>query len=98
MTEDQLEQETLGWLKSLDYDYRFGPDIAFDGPTPERRDYRGVILHQRLEAALRKNNSGIPQVAIDDAIGQIMNLGSQSPLGSNRSFHQLLTTGIDVQY
>ena len=98
MTEDQLEQEALDWLKSLDYDYRFGPDIAFDGPTPERRDYRGVILHRRLEAALKRLNPDVPQIALDDALSQVVNLGAQSLIGSNRSFYQLLTSGIKIQY
>lgn len=98
MTEDQLEQETLGWLKSIGYEHRFGPDIAFDGNSPERRDYRGVLLSRRLESALLRLNPGIPQAALDDAIGQISNLGAQSLVGSNRTFHQLLTSGIKVQY
>ncbi len=33
MTEDQLEQETLGWLADAGYSYRYGPDIAPDGWT-----------------------------------------------------------------
>ena len=40
MTEDQLEQEALGWLADLGYTHVYGPDIAFDGTTPERKDYR----------------------------------------------------------
>lgn len=53
MTEDQLEQETLGWLQSLGYQHRFGPDIACDGPIPEWRDYRGVILPRLISGQLR---------------------------------------------
>ena len=40
MTEDQLEQEALGWLADVGYQHRYGPDLAPDGPAPERRDYR----------------------------------------------------------
>ena len=36
MTEDQLEQEALGWLGSVGYTHLYGPDIAFDGKPPER--------------------------------------------------------------
>lgn len=36
MTEDQLEQETLAWLQDVGYTHLCGPDIAHDGPTPER--------------------------------------------------------------
>ena len=40
MTEDQLEQETLGWLQDVGYTHLYGPDIAFDGSSPERANYR----------------------------------------------------------
>jgi len=31
MTEDQLEQETLGWLPDVGWQHRFGPDDASRG-------------------------------------------------------------------
>jgi type I restriction enzyme R subunit len=34
MTEDQLEQETLGWLNEVGYSTLYGPDIAVDGDAP----------------------------------------------------------------
>lgn len=40
MTEDQLEQEALAWLQDVGYTHSYGPDIAHDGPTPERANYR----------------------------------------------------------
>jgi type I restriction enzyme R subunit len=40
MTEDQLEQEALGWLADVGYQHRNGPELAPDGSTPERSDYR----------------------------------------------------------
>ena len=44
MTEDQLEQETLGWLSELGYSVHSGYDIAHDGPNPQRASYRQVLL------------------------------------------------------
>jgi type I restriction enzyme R subunit len=35
MTEDQLEQEALGWLAEAGYGTLFGPDIVPDGVAPE---------------------------------------------------------------
>jgi len=52
MTEDQLEQETLAWLQGVGYTHRYGPDIAFDGASPERADYRQVLLPFRLREAI----------------------------------------------
>jgi hypothetical protein len=40
MTEDQLEQEVLGWLSEVGYATLYGIDIAPDGNSPERSDYR----------------------------------------------------------
>ena len=36
MTEDQLEQEVLGWLADVGWQHRYGPDLAPDGIAPER--------------------------------------------------------------
>ena len=52
MTEDQLERDTLAWLQDVGYTHRRGPDIAFDGATPERPDYRQVLLVHRLREAM----------------------------------------------
>jgi len=38
-TESIIEQAALDWLASLGYACAFGPDLAFDGPAPERPDY-----------------------------------------------------------
>ncbi len=56
MTEDQLEQETLGWLADVGYRHVYGPDIAVDGATPERSNYTQVILLERLRAAIARLN------------------------------------------
>jgi len=98
MTEDQLEQEALGWLADLGYAHLYGPDIAFDGPTPERKDYREVLLAQRLSHAIDRLNPGIPLPARQDALQQVMSLGIPAQLSANRRFHQLLVTGVPVQY
>ncbi len=63
MTEDQLEQETLAWLQDVGYTHRYGPDIAFDGSSPERADYRQVVLPFRLREAINRLNPGIPVAA-----------------------------------
>ena len=55
MTEDQLEQEALGWLQDVGYAHRYGPDIAHDGPTPERANYHQVLLPFRLREAIHVN-------------------------------------------
>ena len=57
MTEDQLEQEALGWLADVGYQHRYGPDLAPDGSAPERRDYRQVLLVERQAPGGQAGNS-----------------------------------------
>ena len=98
MTEEQLEQETLAWLEDVGYTHRYGPDIAFDGSSPERADYRQVVLPFRLREAINRLNPGIPVAAREDAIKQVLDLGIPSLLSANRAFHKLLVGGVPVQY
>lgn len=51
-TEDKLEEAAIEILQELGYDYVFGPDISCDGERPERKDYRTVILEDRVKDAL----------------------------------------------
>jgi type I restriction enzyme R subunit len=98
MTEDQLEQETLTWLTELGYAHRYGPDLAFDGATPERKDYREVLLTERLRDAIARLNPQIPLAAREDACKQVQDLGTPALLSANRAFHKLLVSGVPVQY
>ncbi len=98
MTEDQLEQEALGWLADTGYAHAYGPDIAPDGVAPERADYRQVLLLARLRRAIQTLNPLVPQAARDDALKQVLDLGTSVLLAANRQFHRLLTNGVPVQY
>lgn len=40
LTEDQLEQDVLGWLADVGYTPLHGPGLAPDGPAPERQSYQ----------------------------------------------------------
>ncbi|MBN9422128.1 MAG: DEAD/DEAH box helicase [Candidatus Accumulibacter sp. 66-26] len=97
MSEDQLEQETLGWLAEVGYTPLFGPDLAADGATPERSDYRQVVLIERLRSAIQRLNPDIPLAAREDALGQVLDLGIPALLSANRRFHQLLVGGVPVE-
>ena len=98
MTEDQLEQETLGWLADVGYTVLHGLDIAPDGARPERADYRQVLLADRLRAAVNQLNPAMPAAAREDAVRQVLDLGMPSQLSANRRFHQLLVAGVPVEY
>ena len=98
MTEDQLEQETLGWLSEQGYTHLYGPDIAHDGDNPERESYRDVLLTMRLRAAIARLNPLVPLAAREDALRQVLELGVPVQLSANRLFHRLLVSGVPVQY
>ncbi|CAJ0699158.1 type I restriction endonuclease subunit R [Ralstonia wenshanensis] len=98
MTEDQLEQETLGWLSEVGYGRCFGPDIAPDGANAERADYRQILLVERLRGAIARLNPSIPLAAREDAVRQVQDLGIPVLLSANRRFHQMLVGGVPVEY
>ena len=98
MTENQLEQEALGWLCEVGYTLRHGPDIAHDGGDPQRAHYRQVVLPFRLREAIHRLNPGIPTAAREDAFKQVVDLGIPALLSANRHFHRLLVGGVPVQY
>ena len=98
MTEDQLEQETLGWLAETGYSHRYGLDIAPDGPAPERSTYSQVLLVGRLREAISRLNPLVPLAAREDALQQVLNLDTPVLLAANRAFHQLLVNGVPVEY
>ncbi|MBT9522963.1 MAG: type I restriction endonuclease subunit R [Dechloromonas sp.] len=98
MTEDQLEQEALGWLVEAGYETLFGPDIAPDGERPERADYLQVLLPFRLREAIHRLNPDIPTAAKEDALKQVLDLGIPALLSANRHFHKMLVGGVPVEY
>ncbi len=98
MTEDQLEQEALGWLADVGWQLRYGPDLAPDGHRPERANYRQVVLVERLRQAIAALNPGVPAAAREDALKQVLDLGTPALLAANRQFHRLLVNGVQVEY
>lgn len=98
ITESVVEEAALDWFKGLGYQYLPGPDIACDGTRPERASYADVILSDRLWAALRALNPGIPSEALEDAFKKVTRSESPSLILSNRQFHRMLADGVDVEY
>jgi type I restriction enzyme, R subunit len=98
VTEDLVEIQTIDWFKDIGYQYLCGYDIAHDGDTPERKDYRSVILQERLEAALHRINPDIPKSSIDHALSQLLNPNIPALMSCNRQVHHWLTKGIKVEF
>ncbi|MBN7797868.1 type I restriction endonuclease subunit R [Parahaliea mediterranea] len=98
MTEDELEQRCLAWFAEGGWEVAHGPDLAPDGPAPERSDYRQVLLIADLEAAVRRLNPHLPEAAIEQVIAHVSKPGSLDTVVSNRAFHHLLLDGVPVEY
>lgn len=95
--EDDLEQVALEWLRSLGYDYKKGNEISVTGSTPERKSDKDVVLHERLEKALRKINSDIHPRFIEKAIHELTLEKSPNLLENNLTFHENLINGIEIE-
>lgn len=95
--EDDLEQVALEWLQSIGYDYKKGNEISMTGLAPERKSDKDVVLHERLEKALRKINSDIHPRFIEKAIHELTLEKSPNLLENNLTFHENLINGIEIE-
>ena len=98
ITESDIEEFTIELLERSGYQYLYGPDIAPDSDTPERKTFKDVLLIDRLRMAVGRINPNIPESAREDAIKQILRLNSSELIVNNEAFHRMLTEGIKVTY
>jgi len=98
ITEAQLEEQCLKWFQDGGWRTAFGPDIACDGATPERANYREVVLVQRLTRTLARLNPEVPATVLDEAVQRVLKLDNPIPAQRNRDFHRLLLTGLPVSW
>src|SRR5436190_14885180 len=99
-TESDAEEAALGWLESLGYSVKHGPEIAFGVDGGERTDpgYRDTILQNRLNQALTRLNPLLPAAAIADAYRKLLRVEAPTPLARNRALHRMLVDGVTVEY
>ena len=96
--ESDIEETALEWFANLDYTVLHGPDIAPDTPDAERAIYNEVILTRRLRDAVARLNPEIPTDTQEEAIRKVLNPDSPALVQNNRTFHQMLVDGIEVEY
>jgi type I restriction enzyme R subunit len=97
LTESELESLALTWFQDSGWEYRHGPDIAPDGETPERADYRQVVLTGRLRETLHRLNPDMPESVLDEVLHRMVKLHEPSLVQSNRRFHEALVDGVPVE-
>ncbi|MEM4258760.1 MAG: type I restriction endonuclease subunit R [Candidatus Thermoplasmatota archaeon] len=98
VSEDDVEKLCLEHFKTMGYTILYGPNIAPDGATPERKTYTDVVLLERLKKAVDKINPHIPIEARDEAIKKLLRTEKTTLLENNRAFHHYLVNGIDIEY
>ncbi len=98
--ESDAEEAALGWLESLGYTIRHGPEIAFGVDGGERGDpgYRDTILQNRLHRALTRLNPGLPAAAVFDAYRKLLRVEGPNLIARNRALHRMLVDGVTVEY
>lgn len=96
--ESTIEEAAIDWLTDLGYAYAFGPDLAFDGPAPERENYEVVILLARLQEAIARINPDIPTAAREEALRYLTRQTQPSLLLNNHAFHRMLIEGVTVDF
>ena len=57
--EEVVEIQGIEWFKELSYEYKNGYEISPEGISPERNEFKQVILEERLRSALIKINHDI---------------------------------------
>jgi type I site-specific deoxyribonuclease, HsdR family len=98
ITESSIEEFAIELLERQGFQYKYGPDIAPDGESPERQSFEDVILLERLREAIARINPDVPIDAREDAIKQLLNINSPELISNNEIFHRMLTEGIKVNY
>src|SRR5712692_7943789 len=98
MNEQQLERLCLSWFQDSGWEFRHGPDISPDGSTPERIDYRQVLLPSRVLDALQRLNPQVPEAVLDEVVHRLAKPDQLSLIQNNRAFHEALLDGVPVEY
>ena len=98
INESIVEEAALEWLRGLGWQVAYGPDIAPDGPYPERNSFDDVVLEQRLRDALAELNPDMPLTALDDAFRKLVRPEGPTLEARNRAFHRMLVDGVTVEY
>lgn len=93
ITEADYETAIIDHLKSLGYEYRYGPDIR---RTDE--SYSDVFIENSLESSLRRVNPGIPAPALRDLQKKIKEIHDGSLFARNKLFTQYLQSGVSLTY
>lgn len=98
LNEHQLEEQCARWFEESGWRYVYGPNIAPEGVSAERADYRQVVLRGRLLAALARINPHIPPQAMEEVADAVTRVSEPLLVVRNRAVHRLLLGGVEVSF
>ena len=98
INENKLEDLTISWFQDTGWNYIHGSEIAPDGATPERSEYREVVLGGRLTSAITRLNPNLPPAAVEEVVQLATKLSEPSVTQNNRAFHRLLMGGVPIDF
>jgi type I restriction enzyme R subunit len=97
VTEDDLEQACIEWLKELGWSYAHGEAISPGGEHSEREHYTHVVLAGRLSNAVSRFNPELPTDAVETVVAKLLNYAGQSLVEANREIYVWLRDGVPVE-
>lgn len=89
-TEATFEQAVIELFESMGYTHLYAPDLE--------RDYADPLLGDALREALTRINPGLPEDAVEEALGKVRNLEAGSLAQKNQRFTDYLQNGVPVKY
>ncbi|MGH7103644.1 MAG: type I restriction endonuclease subunit R, partial [Acetobacteraceae bacterium] len=96
--ESQVEEAALAWLAELGYTIASGPDLGLDGSAPERENYGGVVLADRVRRSIARLNPDIPTEIQDEVFRRLFQTETPSLIEENRRLHRFIIEGVPVEF
>lgn len=93
--ENQLELVALRWLEEVGYTSVSAKELENSGMS-KRKDYKDVVLEDRLKEALVKINPDYSLSVIEDAIKKITIPEHPNVAVNNQRFHKFVTDGVEI--
>lgn len=93
--ENELELVALRWLEEVGYTSVSAKELEDSGMS-KRKDYKEVVLKDRLQEALVAINPNVSIEVIDEAIKKITVPEHPNMEVNNQTFHKYITDGIEI--
>jgi len=98
VTESDVENVFLDYLKELKYEVAFGEDLQPEGSKQERDSFSQVVLIERLKKAIDFINPKFPAEAKEEALKRVLRTETDKLILNNQAFHKMLFEGVPISY